>query len=270
MSKLHEAVMPGSVEQFLELHRRGLRLVPLRGKAALVKNWPALHLGEQDVRDWAARGANFGILTGEPLVVLDTDTDAAEAWVRQQQLESPVMVQSGGGGLHRYFLAPPDAEIHSASALHRIPGLDVKGWRSYVVAAGSVHPETGLRYEYLPGCALGEVHALPTFDVRWIVRERPHMRPPEISAGRRVNGHIRDVRAYLRGIRSVQGEGGDRQCYTASCLLAEAGYSPTDALAELRAWNVTNAFPPWTEAELRHKVRRAFLRVLGTDIGTTW
>jgi Bifunctional DNA primase/polymerase, N-terminal len=248
----------------LELHRKGLRLVPLVGKRAVMKDWPSLHLGESDIRDFSRRGLNWGIITGEPLVVLDTDNDEAEAWVNAQGIESPVMVRTGRGGLHRYFKIPEHADIHSRSAVHRIDGLDVKGWHGYVVAAGSIHPETKQRYEYLPGRDLVDLHLLPTFDPHWVreIRPEPLVKPHTTSAGAIVRGHVRDVRAYIRGIQSIEGSGGDRACFTVACLLAEAGLSFDEALSELLDWNQTNAFPAWEGKELSRKLRYAFERVL--------
>src|SRR5437763_310499 len=46
----------GSLQTALELHKKSLRLVPLLGKSAIVKDWPNLHLGESDIRDWSRRG----------------------------------------------------------------------------------------------------------------------------------------------------------------------------------------------------------------------
>src|SRR5207249_8056673 len=87
-------------------------------------------------------------------------------------IDSPVMVRTGGGGLHRYFRCPNGIEIHSKTAAHKIGGLDLKGWRSYIVAASSIHPDTERRYEYLPGKELGELLDLPLFDPAWIREER--------------------------------------------------------------------------------------------------
>ncbi len=93
----------GSLDTALDLHRKGLRLIPLLGKRAIVKDWPVLTLSEDDIRVWSGRGVNWGVLTGDSLVVLDTDTDQAEAWVQEHGIDSPVVVRSGGRGLHRYF-----------------------------------------------------------------------------------------------------------------------------------------------------------------------
>jgi len=255
----------GILETALELHAKGLRLVPLIGKRAIIKDWPHLHFGESDIRAWSRRGVNFGIITGEPLVVLDTDSVAAEAWVQEKKIESPVIVRSGGRGLHRYFRCPEAREIHSRSAMHKTNGLDVKGWHGYIVAAGSVHPETKRRYEYLPGRELIDLHELPEFDPEWMreIRSEPILRPRNTVAGVRMSGHIRDVRAYIRGIPSIEHQGGDRACFSVACLLAEAGFGFDEALAELSDWNETNASPPWEAKDLQRKLRYAFARVTG-------
>lgn len=255
----------GTLASILALHRRCLRLIPLSGKRAVVKDWPSLHLSEADIRSWHRRGVNWGILTGDPLVVLDTDSDEAEAWVRAKGIDSPVVVRTGGGGFHRYFLRPEHVDVRSRSGMHGVAGLDVKGWRSYVVAAGSVHPRTGRRYEYLPGRELRDLHLLPTFDPAWSREVRPpsRPRPPGGPAPGKLSGHIRDIRAYIRGISSIEGHGGDRACFTVACLLVEAGLDFASAVAEMQTWNDTCAFPPWEHEELERKVRYAFRRVMG-------
>jgi hypothetical protein len=255
----------GSLGTALTLYRKGLRVVPLVGKRAMLKDWPHLRLGESDIRSWGRQGVNWGIITGEPIVVLDTDSEEAEAWVREKGIDSPVTVRSGGGGLHRYFRRADGTEVHSTSAAHRIGGLDVKGWHSYIVASGSRHPRTGKLYEYLPGKELTDPFALPVFDPAWVkpIRSEPLLKPkPEGHDCAAVGGRIRDVRAYVRAIRSIEGSGGDRCCFTVACLLAEAGLRFEEALAELLAWNSTNALPPWEAAELERKLRYAFARVL--------
>jgi hypothetical protein len=256
----------GLLESALALHSMSLCLVPLTGKRAIVKNWPALRLDASDIRSWSRRGVNWGILTGEPLVVLDTDSDAAEAWVRGKGIESPVMVRSGRGGLHRYFRCPMGLQIRSRSGVHRIAGLDVRGWHGYIVAAGSLHPETRRRYHYLPGRELHALDALPEFDLAWVqgIRAEPFLKPQNRDESQRgVGGRIRDVRAYIRGIRSIEGSGGDRACFTVACLLAEAGFGFAEALAEIGAWNRSNAAPPWQTKELERKLRYAYARVTG-------
>src|SRR5262249_48396248 len=122
----------GMLETALDLHRRGLRLVPLVGKEAFLKGWQHLQLGAADIRSWSKRGVNWGAITGDPLIVLDTDTDEAERWIADKGIDSPVVVQSGGGGKHRWFIRRDGVEIHSRTAMHKTRGLDLKGWNSYI------------------------------------------------------------------------------------------------------------------------------------------
>jgi hypothetical protein len=246
----------------LDLHRRGLRLVPLIGKQAFLKSWQTLHLGESGIREWASHGVNFGIITGDPLVVLDTDSEAAESWVKEKGIGSPVIVRSGGGGLHRYFRCPEDIELHSRIGLHKIRGLDVKAWNSYIVAAGSIHPETNQRYEYLPGREMMDVHQLPVFDAEWMREIYPErvLTMGSTGAERKASGPIRNVHAYIRHIPSIQGRNGSNAAYRVAALLYEAGLTFDEILAELEAWNKVCAVPPWIRKELIHKVESVFQR----------
>jgi hypothetical protein len=254
----------GREEQVLDLHRRGLRLVPRRGKVPLVKEWQFLHLGESDVRAWARHGVNFGAITGDPLVVLDTDSEAAEAWVKHQGIESPVMVRTGGGGLHRYFQRTDlVAEIHSRNGMHKIHGLDLKAWHSFIVLPGSVHPVTGRLYEFLAGKELGALHELPPFDPAW-ARELPREpvwtpRPRGIAVSA-VSGQVRDGMAYIMAIPSIQGKSGSNACFRVACLLYDAGKSFDEILTAMEEWNESCAFPRWSRKELIHKIESVFKR----------
>lgn len=252
----------GNIGRALALHEKGLRLVPLMGKRALVKEWQHLHLDESDVRSWFRQpGINIGIITGEPLVVVDTDSDEAEIWVKENGISSTTEVRSGRGGLHRYFIGPAGAEIHSKQGLHGIHGLDVKAWHSYIVAAGSIHPQTGKQYEYVPGKQLRELHDLPVFDQRWLVngiRREPQHKPKNKSV--LADGKVNDIRAYIRAIPSVQGQNGSNACYRVACLLYDAGYDFDRALDEMERWNEICAIPQWSREELIHKITDVFTR----------
>src|SRR5262249_38481336 len=156
----------------------------------------------------------------------------AEAWVRRQAIDSPTVVRSGRGGRHRYFRRPADIDIHSKSGLRGIHGLDVKGWRSFIVAAGSVHPDTGRRYAYLPANDLRELSALPLFDPAWLGRQVPMEPQPNPKTPPRSGPlllgkeEIRDVPRYVLAIPSVQGRNGSAGCYRVCCVLRDAGYPP--------------------------------------------
>jgi len=67
-------------------------------------------------------------------------------------------VETGGGGRHYYFAAPPAMPTPKVSAL--IPGVDLQGEASYVVAPPTIHP-SGQRYRWIPGLAFSEVSLAP-------------------------------------------------------------------------------------------------------------
>lgn len=263
---------PLAPEQVLAFHRRGLRLVPLHGKTPLMKQWPKLELGEGDIRAWSKRGVNWGALTGDPLIVIDTDTGKAERWVQERGITSSVMVRSGRGGLHRWFRKPETVTIiRGKNGVHGIGGLDVKAWHGCIVLPGSVHPETGNTYAFLPGKELHELGELPVFNPQWIAEGRlksPQPFPSFGTAPNHLERHIRDIRAYIRAISSVQGQNGSRALMRVCYLLIEGGFSYGEALAEVTAWNEVAAFPPWSPSELVRAVANAFQRKLhGTFTG---
>jgi len=249
----------GLSERALQLHALGLRLVPLIGKRAILKNWPELHLGADEILAWSEKGVNWGIITGDPLIVIDTDSDEAEAYLREKRIDSTVIVRSGGGGFHYYFRTMEDMDIRSKSCVHGVRGLDLRAWRSYIVAAGSVHPDTGDHYAYLPGKELHDIAALPVFQPHWVADTRmPAPTLPSYQRQLRTPGRIYDIFAYLLRVESVQGQSGSNGCYRACCLLRDDGYSPLEAWPILLWWNARKPVPPWSKRELIHKLESVY------------
>jgi hypothetical protein len=171
------------------------------------------------------------------------------------------MVRSGGGGLHRWFQQPEAVTVVlSKNGMQGIPGLDVKGWHGLIVLPGSVHPETGKCYEFVLGKELTELHRLPVFNPAWVreMRREPLSMPCLGHRDSPVNDTIRDMRAYIRAIPSVQGQNGSRALMRVCYLLRDTGHDFHGALAELASWNEVCAFPPWSPKELIHGLTNAF------------
>src|SRR6266542_2700922 len=101
MTKLRNT--SGNVGEALALFELGLRVVSLRGKVPLIQDWPNLKLAKEDIVAFGERHVNWGIICGDPLIVVDTDTPEAEAKAREFGIESNVEVLSGGRGRHWYF-----------------------------------------------------------------------------------------------------------------------------------------------------------------------
>ena len=67
--------------------------------------------------------------------------------------------------------------------------------------------------------------------------------------------------AYLAKLPpAVSGSGGHAATFAAACRLVEFGLTFEQAASVFGAWNETHCQPPWTEAELNHKLAGAFKR----------
>lgn len=142
----------------LDSLQRGFAVLPVEpgGKKPFTQYAPrgvnsATPVVEQ-VRAWfAARpDLNYGVRTGEGVVVLDVDAEDALERVRRLGLPRTMTVQTARG-LHAYFLWDEDAA--SRPILGPKSHIDVKGRGGYVVGAGSVH-ETGVIYAVIDNSPL--------------------------------------------------------------------------------------------------------------------
>jgi hypothetical protein len=146
------------MKEIESLAMRGWRLLPCaaRGKAALLKGWPALASSDvATIREWAAQfqECNWGIATGPGSRVFVLDVDGAEGSDSLAVLESkhgplPLTLTSlTGRGEHRWFNYPTSCEVRgSAGKLGR--GLDVRGAGGYVIVPPSIH-ESRRPYQWI-------------------------------------------------------------------------------------------------------------------------
>lgn len=122
----------------LALADHDFRVFPLRsgGKEPLRRGWQQSATSESAEVDsiWRAHPtANIGVLCSAGFFVVDTDTPAADATLRDRGMPlTPTVVTARG---RHYYL----------SGTHRtrsgvLTGLDVRGRGGYVVGPGSIHP----------------------------------------------------------------------------------------------------------------------------------
>lgn len=110
-------------------------------------------------RIWPEAGPAIVCGAVSELVVLDGDPRNGEGLAAvEARLPATPMAETGGGGRHFYFTIPSTSLVKKVPAI--LPGLDLQGEGSYVVAPPSCHP-SGRRYRWLPGRALGEVPVAP-------------------------------------------------------------------------------------------------------------
>lgn len=145
----------------------------LNGKRPIIQDWPNNPSSADEIAAHRAAGGNTGLITGQASGVVVVDVDEAKGGIMPDLLPDTVTVRTGGGW-HLYFSYTMPLG-NSAGKLG--PHLDIKADRGQVVAAGSVHPETGAIYEYAPGKSPSEIALAPLPE--WIIEAVTLTRPPE-------------------------------------------------------------------------------------------
>jgi hypothetical protein len=138
--------------------RLGFCVVPLhpRDKKPMFTNWPETATADQSVvsRWWQQTPeANVGIATGRKsgIFVLDVDPSNGgresfdDMVERHGRFPDTLQQITGSKGWHLFFRYP-SFPVHNAAGL--LPGIDIRGDGGQVVAPPSIHPKTGLSYEW--------------------------------------------------------------------------------------------------------------------------
>jgi Bifunctional DNA primase/polymerase, N-terminal/AAA domain len=239
-------------------------VMPLNGKIPIWPDWPNRATREPDTAtsDWQG-ATGIGLLTGKRagFFVLDVDADKGgmEALAALQQrhgtLPATWTTRTGGGGRHLFFRHPGFLVRGSAGKLG--PGLDVRGEGGQVVAPPSRHP-SGTLYQWAGGCAPGQIELASA--TMWLLdrlkpkapRAATSPRPPDTDV-------LRRARAYLQKVASaVSGGGGHDQTWSAVLAVVRGfGLDEETAYALLASEYNPRCDPPWSEKELRHKIKSA-------------
>jgi hypothetical protein len=237
---------------------RGWSCIPLWEKRPALARWKEYQSRPptfEELHHWFASRATsvsgIGIVTGRVsgLVVIDCDSmQDAEYWLEHFP-KSPLMVSTGGGGLHIYYQTADDVEIRNRAKLGGRK-IDIRGEGGYAAAPPSRHG-SGRHYLW-ESCDMSA--PLPVFQQNWVA---DNQRPCSFSSSWETK-KIRKAVSYIARIHAVAGEGGHNATFRAACKLRDTGLAEADALAILSEWNETNACPPWSARELIHKVRSAY------------
>lgn len=221
------------------------------------------------------RGYNVGLHTGRvqgcrnPVVVLDLDTEEALSWARAKLPISPVRARSCKGE-HWYYRRPEGGERIGNRV--RVDGiaLDIRADEGNIVAPPSIHP-TGFRYEAIEPWTVERVRAMPHFERDWFptppvapVPRLPAWRPTEAA-----QQAAKRAAAYLQKVPpAIAGQGGSLQTFNAAVALVRGLSLDEETAYRLLAEHYNpRCEPPWSEAELRHKVLYA-ARALRVPLGS--
>lgn len=202
----------------------GWAVFPLAGKR------PATDHGVHDattspaqIRTWWGRtpAANIGIACGAPsgdLLVVDLDGAAGYATWRRlchdhapDGYQPPTLLQAtGGGGAHLLYRCPIAAARRNTAGRLGL-GVDTRGDGGYIVAAPSIHPDTGARYQWgvkrpvldAPAWLVDLLAARPD-DAPPVRGEPLRLAPPPAGYGAAaLDGLARSVATAAAGTRNV-------------------------------------------------------------------
>lgn len=136
-------------------HVRGWRMTRLNGKIPVNKAWQKNDASPGEVEAWAASGKNVGVRTGKASGVVVIDLDNAKGCkLTHADFPATWTVDTGGGGKHLFYRRP-DVEKIGQGGVKKAFGpdshVDIRGDGAQAVMVGSVHPETGKVYQWMPG-----------------------------------------------------------------------------------------------------------------------
>jgi hypothetical protein len=236
--------------------RRGFRVFPLRvgDKRPAGYGWRKYATTNEEViaKWWAEKPYNIGVL-GAGLIVVDVDVkNDKPGLLSYAELELPtdtLTVRTPSRGLHYYFTGP-DTDNKAGLA----PGIDIRSFKGYVVAPGSVTAKGVYSVEH-------DLPLLPAPESLVTRCGAPRQRE-KIETNHELDTDTATVLATDWLERSaplaVEGDSGDQTTYAVACKLRDFGLSEDHALdLLLDHWN-DRCSPPWEPDELTVKIENAF------------
>ncbi|MGA2496914.1 MAG: bifunctional DNA primase/polymerase [Tepidisphaeraceae bacterium] len=217
--------------------------------------------------------ANIGIVTGAEagIVALDVDprhggNDSLAALEAEHgQLPPTIEAITGSGGVHLIFRHPGQRIGNSAGRVGQ--GLDVRGDGGYLVVAPSLHASRR-RYSWRFDPWSYEPALLPEWLLVLMAPPPPPPRPPvppRPYTGRRTP--LDRAVLYVRQMPpAISGSGGHKATFRAACACRRFGLSEEEMRVALLVYNEM-CDPPWTDAELAHKIADAIRVVPAADVG---
>ncbi len=220
--------------------RAGLSILALTGKAPNGAFHPKgatpawLPFAPGDEARWQkacnhAQTSGVGLIIPEHLCVVDVDGE--EGAVSLQELIGPLSDRGGvartGRGLHLWFQSP-----YVIPSMKLAPKLEIKGHGGYVAAPPSMHPDLGVRYEWL--WPLVNEHGVVEADwlpeaIEGIYELRQEASPLAFEV------HGGSIDSLAQHLKRQEPGGRNDTLYWAACRARDEGTPLAEALASLSA-----------------------------------
>lgn len=128
--------------------------IPLNGKRPIHASWTKRNYSSAKVLAWCVeQNSNVGVRLPASVVVVDIDprNGGDQGWddlCMEYGLDDTAWpcVVTGSGGRHYYLSKPADVAV--LDTVKDFPGVEFKSKGRQVVAAGSIHPDTGRHYRW--------------------------------------------------------------------------------------------------------------------------
>lgn len=202
--------------------------------------------------EWFRERCNVAILT-TGMVVFDCDDPSNAELVIEKCGETTHKLKTPSGGFHFGYRKRQGIMTANRVKVHGMD-IDIRTDGGLEVIPES---ETDIgRYEWL-GPGLLPICKLPFANIGW-TRPRRATTAPVIVPSENGVARVGRAQAYVSKIISISGLGGHNACFRAFCKCRAFGLTKEEALQAMLGWNETNAFPPWSEAELLHKAESVY------------
>lgn len=233
----------------------GWRVFPLMPKSKDPATPHGFHDATTDVdkiKQWWAVDSryNVGIATGEGLCVIDVDdkpdkhavlgSDMLRDWeLDHGDISETICAKTGTGGMHYYFDVG-NTKIQSCQSDTIFIDLRCDG--GYIVAPPSIHPDTGMRYEWdispedMPPTKASDVDKAC---IQWVYNNR---------RGADKDGKRDKVKLPTKRVKD--GEGRNNFLYEQGCSARGKGSDDETIAAWLSTLNAMKCDPPLGQAEL--------------------
>lgn len=130
------------------------------GKVPLSEGWrTASPMTQENAEYWMSTGGNIGVRLTDDWLIVDFDPRNAgpepqKVWDAFKlrfgiDLGRYAIVKTGGGGYHVFMKNPKKFRVHKG--LEEFPGIDFLSEGRYIVAPGSIHPDTLAEYKLVVG-----------------------------------------------------------------------------------------------------------------------
>jgi Bifunctional DNA primase/polymerase, N-terminal len=210
---------------------------------------------EEEVRAMFATGKpNIGLVTGGGVVVVDVDDPALLDAVIEHCGSTPMQTITPRGGRHLWYRMR--AGVHYGNAVRiNDRAIDLRCEGAYAVAPWSQTADGAYKWvgDILP------TTELPLVRIGWLRERKPKRTLTPIEVSDELDVMVRRARGFIAHIEgSVSGQGGHRTAMrVAGVLCQKFGLDFDQAFPLFKEWSETTCEPPWSDAEITHKLKEA-------------